>query len=878
MGLDGLTPAMKQYLGLKERYRDCILLFRMGDFYEMFFDDAVTASRVLEITLTSRDKQRENAIPLCGFPYHAAATYIARLIDAGYKVAVCEQLEDPRMAKGIVKRDVVRVITPGLVVDPETLDAHENNFLAAYYARNSHQGLSFIDISTGEFYVAELDTPARIKDFSTLKFREILLPEAADDSPLKELWDGALIDPLPESYFSEETALECLGRYLSPDTIRDLALHHRPWMAAPAQAVLRYVEETQKEHLPHVSRLEEYAPHNFLVLDTTCQKTLELFGNLRDGRKQGSLIHLLDETMTAMGGRRLRWWLHFPLMDPLKIRERLAAVTELKERHLVRADLRRILSKVYDLERLGGRIGLEVATARDLIALKTSLAYLPELRHLLEVLETDLLKAIHGGIDEMGDMRAIIDHALVDDPPLGIRDGGIIRCGYSPELDELVDIARHGKTNIAALEEQERKRTGIANLKVRYNTVFGYYIEVTKAHAHLVPPDYVRKQTLVNAERYTTPLLKDYEHAVLTAEEHSRALEYDLFIDLRRQMATHIRRIQQTASFLADLDVLISLAEVAVRYDYTCPIVDDGPVIQIREGRHPVVERVLSGERFVPNDTLLDDENNRFLVITGPNMAGKSTYIRQVALITIMAQMGSFVPAREARIGIADHLFTRIGSADNLSQGQSTFMVEMMEVAHILKNATPRSLIILDEVGRGTSTFDGLSIAWAVAEFIVDRSKLGARTLFATHYHQLIELASQHPGVKNYNVAVREWGDRIIFLHRIEEGGASRSFGIQVAKLAGLPEEVIVRAGEVLTNLEREELDPGGRPRLSRHRSQGGEPPAEKQVPLFMTEEERIAEEIKGLNLDRITPLEALTIVYGWQTRLGAASDENRRG
>jgi len=868
MATDGLTPAMKQYVSLKEQYRDCILLFRMGDFYEMFFDDAVTAARVLEITLTTRDKHKENAVPLCGFPYHAAASYIARLIDQGFKVALCEQLEDPRTAKGVVKRGVVRVITPGLVVDTEQLDAKENNFLAAYHTLDGHGGLAFLDITTGEFYVAELTSSARLRDFSALKFREVLLAEEGKEDDLPSSWGNPIISRLPNEYFNPETARECLSRYFGADVFSSLALAERPWLAVPVQALLRYGEETQQERLAHINRLEEYAPHDFMILDRTCQATLELFNTFHEGRRQGSLIHLLDETVTAMGGRRLRWWLQFPLVDPRKIGERLVAVGELKERHLLRGDLRRLLDHVYDLERLGGRIGLDVATARDLVALKKSLIYLPPLVDALAPIRAPKLQQIREGIDQMGDVRDAIAHALVDDPPVGIRDGGIIRPGYAPELDELVAIAGSGKKGIATLEEEERKRTGIANLKVGYNAVFGYYIEVTKANTSLVPPDYIRKQTLVNAERYTTPLLKDYEHTVLTAEEHRRALEYDLFVAFREQMAAHLRRIQRTASFIADLDALLSLAEVATRYDYTCPIVDDGAVLQIRDGRHPVIERVLTTERFVPNDTLLDDGDNRLLIITGPNMAGKSTYIRQVALITIMAQMGSFVPAQEARIGIVDRLFTRIGSADNLSQGQSTFMVEMREVAHILKHATPRSLIILDEVGRGTSTFDGLSIAWAVAEFITDRNRLGARTLFATHYHQLIELAAKQKGVKNYNVAVREGEGRIIFLHRIVEGGTSRSFGIQVAKLAGLPEEVLLRAAEVLANLEREEWDPVGKPKPSRARSRKEKGPA--QIPLFMPEEERIAEEIRHLDVSRITPLDALTLIHTWRKWLEA--------
>lgn len=866
MVADGLTPAMKQYLSLKEKYRDCILLFRMGDFYEMFFEDAVIASRLLEITLTSRDKNKEDAIPLCGFPYHAASSYIARLIEGGYKVAVCEQLEDPRQAKGIVKRDVVRVITPGLVVDAESLEAKENNFLAAYYEHDDKQALSFLDISTGEFYVAELDYPSRLMDFSTFPFREILITDRIEDGFLRQIWNGALINRLSGPHFKEEGACEYLSTYFSDETIKALSINSRPWLAIAAQAILHYVEETQKERLAHIKGLQEYTTCEYMILDGACQSTLELFATLQEGKKRGSLLHLLDETVTAMGGRRLRWWLHSPLINPARIRERLSAVQELKESHFLRQDLRRLLSQVYDLERLGGRIGMEVATARDLVALKNSLVPLPEIRRLLEPISSSILSMIRTGIDEMGDIHRLIDQAIVDNPPFTLKEGGMIKAGYSDELDELIAISKDGKIGIAALEEKERKRTGISSLKIGYNSVFGYYIEVTKANAHLVPQDYVRKQTLVNAERYTNQALKEYEHTVLNAEERRKALEYEIFVALRRQLASHIRRLQKTASYIADLDALCALAEVAEKHNYTCPTVDDSPIILIKDGRHPVIEELMNSEPFVPNDTLMDDGENRFLVVTGPNMSGKSTYIRQVAIITIMAQMGSFVPASEARIGVVDRIFTRIGSADNLARGQSTFMVEMMEVANILKNATPRSLIILDEVGRGTSTFDGLSIAWAVAEFIADKNRLGARTLFATHYHQLIALAQQITGVRNYNIAVREWGDKIVFLHKIVEGGTSRSYGIQVAKLAGIPEEVIKRAKEILASIEEEELTVGPQP-IPRGRMKGAKQPLQ-QLPLFMRETDRIGEEIREMDINKLTPLEALNMISNWQLRL----------
>ncbi|MCX7981647.1 MAG: DNA mismatch repair protein MutS [Syntrophales bacterium] len=872
MDRDTLTPAMKQYLSLKERYQDCILLFRMGDFYEMFFEDAIEASRLLEIALTSRDKNKADAVPLCGFPYHAAHSYIARLVEKGYKVAICEQLEDPQKAKGIVKRDVVRIITPGCVVDTETLEAKENNFLAAYYRNGDTGGFAFTDISTGEIYISNLDLPSRLQDFTSLNVKEILVPEETDDISIRRLWPNALVNRLKTEYFSVNREAPCYERYFSRENIETLRLKHRPWLLPPLQALLRYVEETQREHLSHINYLQEFRPTDYLVLDEACQATLELFFNLQEGGRKGTLISLLDETVTAMGGRRIRWWLRSPLTNPERIRERLDAVRELKEKHLIRTDIRHLLGQMQDLERIAGKIGLEAANPRDVIALKNSLARLREIKNLLRPLGSSLLQSIDSRIDELTDIHNKIDVALVETPPIGLKEGGIFRPGFYKELDELIAISSDGKNGIASLEEWERKRTGISSLKIGFNSVFGYYIEVTKANTHLVPPDYVRKQTLVNAERYTNQALKNYEHAVLTSEERRKSLEYDLFVSFRRELIPHIGRIQETASALADLDALATLAHVAEKYDYTCPFIDYSPVIYIREGRHPVIEQTMREERFVPNDTLLDTEENRFLVITGPNMSGKSTYIRQVALITILAQMGSFVPAAEARIGIVDRIFTRIGSADNLARGQSTFMVEMMEVANILKHASPRSLIILDEVGRGTSTFDGFSIAWAVAEYISDPERLGARTLFATHYHQLIELAHNRSGVKNYHVAVREWGDKIIFLHRIAEGGTSRSYGIYVAKLAGLPDEVINRAQEILSQLEQEETNHLNRLK-PKHRRREKEI---NQLPLFMDEKEKIGEEIKELDISRLTPIEAINMINDWQTRLKKEEKEGR--
>jgi DNA mismatch repair protein MutS len=871
MGVNNLTPAMRQYLEVKERYPDCIIFFRMGDFYEMFFEDAVTASRVLEITLTSRNKNREDAIPLCGFPYHAASSYIAKLIEKGFKVAVCEQVEDPKLAKGVVKREVTRVVTPGLVLDTENLDAKENNYLAALTVRGGRFALAFVDISTGEFRVAEAEEREFFRaETAGLPIREILVAEDLRDDDLIRSVVGegehCRINRLPPDRFDPAAAVALLRDHFPEEKLSGIALESHPAAAAAAGAVLAYMTETQKDRLDHINELTWYESGAHLLLDEVAKRNLELFSTITEGKKSGSLFHVLDETVTSLGGRRLRWWLNHPLFDPSRIRERLAAVSEIREGNLLRESLRGILKDVYDLERLGSRIAVGLANGRDLAALRTSLLVLPRLRDAIAGGEAPLLRAIRDGIDEMPDLRVLIEGAIVDEPPLTIREGGIIREGYDPELDQLIAIMRDGRKWIAALEEKERQRTGIHSLKVGFNSVFGYYIEVTKANARLIPTEYIRKQTLVNAERYINEELKGYEETVLHAEERRQAREYDLFVEIRGRIAGEIRRIQRTAARIADLDAVASLAEVAERYNYCCPVVDGEDVIEITDGRHPVVERQAGGTGFVPNDVLLDLEKNRFLIITGPNMAGKSTCIRQVALIVLMAQMGSFVPAARARIGVVDRIFTRIGAADNLARGQSTFMVEMNEVAEILRHATKRSLIILDEVGRGTSTFDGLSIAWATAEYIHDAPSLGARTLFATHYHELTELAVTKEGVRNFNIAVREWGEKIIFLRKIMEGGTNRSYGIQVARLAGVPAEVIVRAKEILRNLEKGELDEAGMPKIARGRKTDRK--NANQLSLFAGEGDSVLDEIRGLDPMNLTPLDALHHLSDWKQRL----------
>lgn len=870
--MSSLTPAMRQYLEIKSQYPDCILFFRMGDFYEMFFEDAVLASKLLEITLTSRNKGKEDSVPLCGFPWHAASSYIAKLISKGYKVAVCEQMEDPRLAKGVVKREVVRVVTPGLVLDPDNLEAKQNNFLAGIALRGEAFGLAFLDVSTGEFRATEIvDRPFFLDEVIRHGFREIVLEEGFRDPLLETVLarelDGCVINRFPRDWFDHGASLAILGEHVGAESIDRLEPDRRPALIAAAGAVLRYVRETQKERLGHINEIAAYRSESFLVLDETAKRNLELFATTQGGAKEGTLFHVLDETMTAMGGRRLRWWLAYPLLDTARIRERLAAVGEIREAHLARQDLRKALAGLYDMERLGARISLGVANGRDLAALRASLRTLPGLKGLLEALEAPALAAIRGGIDEMPDTLDLLERAIVDEPPLTLREGGIIREGYDAELDRIVSIARDGKSWIAALEEKERQRTGIANLRVGFNSVFGYYIEVTKSQTASVPAEYIRKQTLVNAERYINEELKEYEQTVLHAEEKRREREYDLFTEIRERAAARIRQIQKSAATLADLDALASLAEVAETYNYVCPAVDDGDVLEIRDGRHPVVERMPLAEGFVPNDVLMDRGANRLLVITGPNMAGKSTFIRQVAHIVILAQMGSFVPAASARIGLVDRVFTRVGAADVLAKGQSTFMVEMTEVANILKNATPRSLILLDEVGRGTSTFDGLSIAWAVAEHIHDAAHLGARTLFATHYHQLTDLALTREGVANYYIAVKEWGERIIFLRKIMKGATARSYGIQVARLAGVPDEVIARAKEVLENLEKGELDEVGMPTLARRRK-GPARPHPGQLSLFADDESLVLEEIDATDVNTLTPIEAMNLISQWKERI----------
>jgi DNA mismatch repair protein MutS len=854
------TPMMRQYLRIKSQYPDAILFFRMGDFYEMFFEDAEVASRELEIALTSRDKGQEDSVPLCGVPWHSSQPYISKLIRKGHKVAICEQVEDPKGAKGLVRREVVRVLSPGLIDDPETLEAKENNFLMGLAQGSNGFGLGFLDLSTGEFKVCEAaNFDMVLEEAIRNEPKEIVIPEgfrsARWHNRLRDAFRAALFNYLPLSEYGLEQAKTLITAQLGQDTSTNLFDNDIPSAISAAGAILSYVTENQRINLDHIHAILPYRVGDYMILDEATKRNLELTRTVLGGQKKGSLLGLLDETMTPMGGRRFRTWVNYPLLDLGRIRARLEGVSELKEKKIERRELRECLRQVLDLERLISRISMGSANARDLIGLKRSITSFPRIKELMKGMQEGILAEIEGEMDSLTDLAQLIHRSIVDNPPFSLREGGMIKDGYHPELDELRSIKRDGKRWIAQLEAEEKAKTGINFLKVRFNQVFGYYIEVTKSNLNLVPNYYIRKQTLSNAERFITPQLKEYESKILSAEERINRLEYDLFQEVRQGISAQTHRVQRTASVVATLDALISLAEVADRSDYVMPIVNEGGEIVIIDGRHPVIETSDLAERFVPNDVRLDCGENQLIIVTGPNMAGKSTYLRQVALIVMMAQIGSFVPAREATIGLVDRIFTRVGAFDNLAQGKSTFMIEMVETANILDNATPKSLIILDEIGRGTSTFDGVSIAWAVAEYIHDHPKLGAKTLFATHYHELTELAMTKERVRNYNFAVREWNDEVVFLRKIEEGATNRSYGIQVARLAGLPRQVIDRAREILKNLESSELDEIGLPKIAKGEGRG--PPT--QLNLFQAQEDPLRKELLIVDIENMTPIEALT-------------------
>ncbi len=868
-----LTPMMRQYLETKAQHPDAILFFRLGDFYEMFFEDAVKASAILQITLTARSKG-DDRVPMCGVPFHAAKGYVAKLVEAGLKVAICDQVEEPGKT-GIVRREVMRVVTPGMVLDEDLLDARSNNFLCALSLSGSGGGISLLDASTGEFYAGELsDDAALFDEVARSGAREVLVSQSDSLSERLSTLTRALpqlaVNPFNDEAFESGRAEAFLRTHFGTRTLEGFGLGALPRAVSAAGAALRYLKETQRSTAAHVDRIALHSASSCLALDESTRTNLELLRTSRDGKRRGSLLGLLDKSATAMGGRRLARWLSYPLLDLGEINRRLDAVGELAESAVAREELAAHLKEIADLERLTARLTLGQGNGRDLRALASSLLKLPQLARRLAGCQSALLKSLQGPLESLQDLAALLDRAVALEPPLSLKEGGILREGYDAELDRLVAIATKGKDFLLELEAKERERTGIGSLKVRYNRVFGYYLEVTKANLHLVPKDYVRKQTTAGGERFVTEALKQFEEQVLTAEERRYALEQSLFEGLRQKVVEKANPLRSAADAVAAADALLALARSAADYGYVRPVVDDSEVLEIVDGRHPVVERLLTGgEAFVPNDVRLDRAEQQVLVITGPNMAGKSTVMRQVALIALMAQAGSFVPARRAHIGRVDRIFTRVGAADNLSRGQSTFMVEMTETANILHNATARSLVVLDEIGRGTSTFDGLSIAWAVAEHLHDQ--VGARTLFATHYHELVDLSREKARVKNATIAVKELQGRVVFLRKLVSGGASRSYGIEVARLAGLPAEVLGRARQILANLEKAELDEAGRPSLSR--SKRREPPA-AQLGLFAAKEpppppySPALESLRACDLDQLTPLAALNFLADLKAKL----------
>jgi DNA mismatch repair protein MutS len=869
------TPAMQQYHKAKAEHPDALVFFRMGDFYELFFDDAVVAARALEIALTSRSTDRDGTpIPMCGVPHHAVSTYVGRLVRQGFRVALCEQMEDPRTAKGVVRREVVRVITPGTYLEASAIEAGETSYVMAVAPGPSALGAAWLDASTGEFFVSQWSGTnrwERLRDeMGATRPREVLLPRSAE----LPAWLGDPAQPeaaLPRTELDERafdprsTRPELLAQF-GVLSLEAFGCEGLPEATAAAGAALRYVRHTQKRDLGHVTGLRTRQAGDELIIDALTRRNLELVESLADGSRRATLLETLDCTRTPMGARLLREWLLRPLVTVAAIHDRLDAVEELAFRTIERGRVREALASVQDVERILGRVTLGTASPRDLVALARSLRAVPAAQESLAELVAPLLRGALKDLDPPLEVAEWVEHTLVDDPPASAQDGGLVRDGVDAELDELRERSRGGRTIIAAIEQRERERTGISSLKVRFNRVFGYYIEVSRSNLALVPADYIRKQTVAGGERFVTPELKEHEEQVLQADERILQKEEALFALLRERVASRARRLQQTARAAAAIDVLAALAEAACLNDYVKPRVTEGDELLYVEGRHPVMERLL-GEPFVANDLRVGGEGEpRLFVITGPNMGGKSTFLRQTALIALMAQAGSFVPAREAKVGVLDRIFTRVGATDHILRGQSTFMVEMQETAHILRHATRRSLVLLDEIGRGTATFDGLSIAWAVAEHVA-REATGPKALFATHYHELTDLAGDLPSVANLHVSAREWKDSVVFLRKIEPGGSDRSFGIQVARLAGLPASVVARAQEVLRNLERAEFDRDGRPRLAR--SGDGEPAAPRQLPLFSNAEDGVLDELRGLALDHLTPLQALALLAELQKRLG---------
>ena len=874
-----LTPMMQQYVETKEQYSDCVLFYRLGDFYEMFFDDAITASRELEITLTGKNCGLEERAPMCGVPYHSVDSYLSRLVAKGYKVAICEQMEDPATAKGLVKREVVRIVTPGTTVDPQALDETKNNYIMCVAYIGDSYGVSVADVTTGEYFVTEIGDSGQLFDEIThLMPSELICNEAFYMSGM-DLDDlkgrlGITIYALDSWYFDDAICRRTLKEHFKVSSMEGLGIGDFDCGVIGAGALLVYLKETQKTDLVQLSHLTRYVTGKYMVLDSSTRRNLELSETLREKQKRGSLLWVLDKTKTAMGARMLRKQLEQPLIDKRQIEMRLDAVEELLDNAICREEMREYLTPVYDLERLLSKITYKSANPRDLTAFHSSLSMLPHIRCILEEMRSPLLREILGEMDALEDICGLIGRAICEDPPLAMKEGGIIREGYSEEVDRLRNAKTEGKDWLAKLEEEEREKTGIKNLRIKYNKVFGYYLEVTNSFKDLVPDYYTRKQTLANAERYITPRLKELEDTILGAEDKLYALEYELYCEVRDTIGQEVVRIQNTAKAVAQLDMLASLAVVAERNRYVRPKINEKGVINIKDGRHPVVEQMIPNDMFIANDTYLDDRKDRISIITGPNMAGKSTYMRQTALIVLMAQVGSFVPAASADIGIVDRIFTRVGASDDLASGQSTFMVEMTEVANILRNATRHSLLILDEIGRGTSTFDGLSIAWAVVEHISNTRLLGAKTLFATHYHELTELEGKIDNVHNYCIAVKEKGDDIVFLRKIVKGGADRSYGIQVAKLAGVPDPVIERAKEIAEELSYADIttrvkDIASGGKETKKKTKKYDEVDMAQMSLFDTvRDDDVLEEIKNLDVSHLTPIDALNTLYQLQNKL----------
>ena len=879
IGVAKLSPMMEQYVATKEKYKDCILFYRLGDFYEMFFDDAILASTELEITLTGKDCGMEERAPMCGIPFHAADTYINQLVKKGYKVAIGEQVEDPKLAKGLVKREVIRIVTPGTNLSSESLEESKNNYLMCISYVGKNYGISVTDLSTGVFKTCQIQQAEKVVD-EINKFQPSEVLYQAGVEQVEEI--HAVCERLqvshteaPDYYFNLETDEETLKRQFHINSIEGLGLKDSPACVASCGALMQYLHETQMSSLSHINHIETYSVDSFMILDSATRRNLELTETLRDKQKRGSLLWVLDKTKTAMGARKLREFVEQPLLYKDAIEKRLDAIEAINKELIVREELREYLNTIYDLERLLTRIALKTANPRDLLAFKTSIQYLPDIYNLLRELPCERINEIYEDYDSLEDLYDLLEQAIVEEPPVSIKEGGIFKQGYRDEIDELRLAKTECKTWLADLESKEREKTGIKGLKIKYNKVFDYYFEVTNSFKSLVPDYFIRKQTLVNAERFTTDELNTLSGKILGAEDKLYALEYDCYVELREKLAAALVRVQKMAGYIAELDALCSLAYVADKNNYVRPSLNTVGVIDIKGGRHPVVEKMLANDSFVENDTYLNNAESRISIITGPNMAGKSTYMRQTALITLMAQIGSFVPAESANIGLCDRIFTRVGASDDLASGQSTFMIEMNEVANILRNATKDSLLILDEIGRGTSTFDGLSIAWAVVEYIADPNILGAKTLFATHYHELTELEGKLSSVNNFCIAVQEEGDDIVFLRKIIKGGADRSYGIQVARLAGVPEPVLKRAREICNELIDSDIttkvkDIDIKPALSEHPKKKETRSSDyEQLSLFSSPVEMtIANELKTMDLNNMTPIKAMLYLQELQERL----------